>query len=140
TQTVSVATAPFPYYYMPWHMASPLVHEGLAYLLNNAGVLTVVDLKEAKIVYQKMLDLDGFQTSNEGAARGIGISPAMAGKYLYFLGNNGATVILEPGRTFKQVAKNKIENIVSLGHWGETMFNPIFDGNRLYIRGEGHLY
>jgi outer membrane protein assembly factor BamB len=144
TQTVSVATTGFPYYYMPWHMSSPLVHEGLAYLVNNSGVLTVVDLKEGKVLYQKMLDLDEFQTANEGAARGIGISPALAGKHLYFVGNNGATVVLEPGRTFKQIAKNKIENIASLGHWGERqerfVSNPLFDGNRLYIRGEGTLY
>jgi outer membrane protein assembly factor BamB len=144
TQIVPVATPAFPHYYMPWHMASPLVHQGLAYLVNNTGVLTVVDLKDGKVLYQKMLDLDEFQTANEGASRGIGISPALAGKYLYFLGNNGAAVVLEPGRTFKQVAKNKIENIVSLGHWGERqerfVANPVFDGNRLYIRGEGHLY
>ena len=143
TQSVSVAS-PFPKYYMPWHMASPVVHEGLAYLLNNSGVLTVVDVNEAKIVYQKMLDVDQFQTSNEGAARGVGISPAIAGKHLFLFGNNGAMVVLEPGRTFKQVAKNKIESIVSIGHWGERqerfVSNPVFDGDRLYIRGEGHLY
>jgi outer membrane protein assembly factor BamB len=145
TQAVSVATAPaFPHYYLPWHMASPLVHDGLAYLLNNSGVLTVVDLKENKVVYQKMLDLDEFQTANEGASRGIGISPTLAGRYIYLLGNNGAAIVMEPGRTYKQVAKNKIENVVSIGHWGERqerfVANPVFDGNRLYIRGEGHLY
>jgi outer membrane protein assembly factor BamB len=145
TQALSVATAPaFPHYYMPWHMASPLVHDGLAYLINNSGVLTVVDLRENKIVYQKMIDLDEFQTANEGASRGIGISPTLAGKYIYLLGNNGAAVVMEPGRTFKQVAKNKIENVVSIGHWGERqerfVSNPVFEGNRLYIRGEGHLY
>ena len=144
TRTVSVATPAFPWYYMPWHMASPLVHEGLAYLLNNSGVLTVVDVAEAKVLYQKMLDLDEFQTANEGAARGIGISPALGGKHLYLIGNNGAAVVLEPGRTFKQVAKNKIENVVSIGHWGERqerfVSTPLFDGKRIYVRGEGHLY
>ena len=144
TQSVSVATTAFPHYYMPWHMASPLVHDGLAYFLNNAGVLTVVDLRENKVAYQKILDLDGFQTSNEGASRGIGISPALAGKYIYLLGNNGGAIVMEPGRSYKQVAKNKIENVVSIGHWGERqerfVSNPVFDGSRLYIRGEGHLY
>lgn len=144
TRIVSVATAPHPYYYMPWHMASPVVHEGLAYLLNNAGVLTVVDLAEAKVVYQRMVDLDHFQTSNEGAARGIGISPAIAGGKLVLMGNNGSTLVLEPGRTFKVLAKNRIESVVSIGHWGERqerfVSNPVFDGNRIYLRGEGHLY
>jgi outer membrane protein assembly factor BamB len=144
TRIVSVATTAFPHYYMPWHMASPLVHEGLAYLLNNSGVLTVVDVAEGKVVYQKMLDLDGFQTANEGPARGIGISPALGGKYLYLMGNSGTTLVLEPGRTYKQVARNRIENLASVGHWGERqerfVANPVFDGDRLYIRGEANLY
>jgi hypothetical protein len=125
-------------------MSTPVVNDGLAYLLNNSGVLSIIDVTEAKIVSQKMLDLDHFQLHNEGAARGIGSSPALAGKYLYFVGNNGATVILEPGRTFKQIAKNRIENVVLPGHWAERQerfeANPVFDGKRLYIRGEANLY
>jgi len=144
TQTVSVKTTDFPHYYMPWYMASPVVLDGLAYLVNNSGVLTVVDLNDAKVVYQKMLDIDHFQTANEGPARGCGISPALGGKHLFVFGNNGGSVVIETGRAFKQVAKNKIESLVSVGHWGERqerfVSNPVFDGDRLYVRGEGHLY
>ncbi len=144
TRTVSVATPSFPHYYMPWHMASPLIHEGLAYLMNNAGVLTVVDVAEGKVLYQRMLDIDGFQTNNEGAARGCGISPTLAGHHIYLFGNSGAAVVIEPGRAFKQIAKNKLESQASVGHWGERqerfVANPVFDGDRLYIRGEGNLY
>ena len=144
TRALSIRTPGFPHYYLPWYMSSPVVVDGLAYLVNGSGVLTVVDLKEARILYQKMLDLDHFQTSNEGAARGCGISPTLGGKHLYVFGNNGGAVVLEPGRTFKQVAKNKIESLVSVGHWGERqerfVSNPVFDGDRIYLRGEGHLY
>jgi len=101
-------------------------------------------VNEAKVLYQRMLDVDQFQTANEGPARGCGISPALGGKHIYVFGNNGAAVVLEPGRVFKQVAKNKIESLVSVGHWGERqerfVSNPVFDGDRLYVRGEGHLY
>jgi outer membrane protein assembly factor BamB len=133
---------PFPKHYMPWHIASPVVHDGLAYLVNNSGVLTVVDVQEMKIVYQKMLDLDFFVDS--GAARGIGISPALGGHNLYFFGTNGTTVVLEPGRVFKQLAKNKIENVVMVNHWSERqerfLANPVFDGKRLYLRSEANLW
>ena len=143
TRTVKVET-PFPKYYMPWHLASPLVHDGLAYLLNNSGVLTVVDVGAGTIVYQKLLDLDHFQWANEGAARGIGISPALGGKRLHLFGNNGAALVIEPGRVYRQVAKNKLERVVQIGHWSERqerfVANPVFDGKRLYIRGEGTLY
>jgi outer membrane protein assembly factor BamB len=144
TRTVSINTGAFPKYFLGWHMSSPIVHDGLAYLLNCSGGLSVVDVAEGKVVYQKLLDIDHFQWSNEGAARGIGSSPALAGKYLYFIGNNGGALVLEPGRAFKQIAKNKIENAVSPGHWAERqerfIANPVFDGKRLYIRGEGNLY
>jgi outer membrane protein assembly factor BamB len=143
-QVVKVETTSFPTYYLPWHLSSPVVHEGLAYLVNNSGVLTVVDMAAGRILYQRMLDFDAFQSVNEGAGRGIGISPALAGKRLYFFGNCGAAVVVEPGREFKQVAKNKIESVVLKGHWAERqerfIGNPVFDGPRLYLRGEGNLY
>ena len=53
-------------------------------------------------------------------------------------------MVIEPGRSFKPVAKNKIESLVSVGHWGERqerfVSNPVFDGKYVYLRGEGHLY
>jgi outer membrane protein assembly factor BamB len=144
TRQLAINTTAFPKHYLPWHLCSPLVHEGLAYLVNNAGVLTVVDVATAKIVYQKVLDLDPFQGHNEGAARGIGISPALAGKYIYLVGNNGAALVIEPGRTYKEIAKNKLENIVMPGHWSERQerfcANPVFDERLLYLRGEGGLW
>ena len=56
----------FPKHYLPWHLSSPVIHQGLAYLLNNAGVLTVVDVEAGRVVYQKLLDLDPLQAPNEG--------------------------------------------------------------------------
>ncbi len=141
---VDVDAPKFPKHYLPWYISSPLVHDGLAYLLNNAGVLTVVDIAAGGVVYQKLLDLDPFQGHNEGASRGIGVSPALAGGRLYFLGNNGAALVIEPGRVYRQIAKNKIENVVLPGHWSERqerfVANPVFEGKRLYIRGEATLY
>lgn len=141
---IAVDLTGFPKHYLPWHLSSPVIHQGLAYLMNNAGVLTVVDVEAGKIVYQKLLDLDPLQAHNEGPARGIGVSLALAGKHLYCFGNNGAALVLEPGRVYRQIAKNKIENVVMAGHWAERqerfVASPVFDGNRLYLRGEGTLY
>ena len=74
-----------------------MIDQGLAYLLNNAGVFTVMDVESGKAVCQKLLDLDPLQAHNEGAARGVGISLALAGGKLYVFGNNGAALVLEPG-------------------------------------------
>ena len=143
TRTVSVRSS-FPKYYMPWHLSSPVVHDGLAYLVNNTGVLTVVDVAAGEVVYQRLLDLDAFQWSNEGAARGVGASPILAGGRLYVLGNAGGALVLEPGRAYRQAAKNKLESVVQAGHWSERqerfVASPVPDGSRLYIRGEATLY
>jgi len=144
TRKIAVDLSAFPKHYLPWHLSSPVIHERLAYLMNNAGVLTVVDVDAGQVVYQKLLDLDPLQGRNEGAARGVGASIGLAGKYLYCVGNNGAVLVLAPGRTYRQIAKNKIENVVMPGHWAERqerfMANPVFDGKRLYLRGEGALH
>lgn len=143
-QHLPLDTAAFPKHYMPWHLCSPVVHDGLAYLVNNAGVLTVVDVAAGHVVYQKLLDLDVCQAHNEGAARGVGVSPALAGGHIFLWGNNGAALVIEPGRVYRQLAKNKLENVVMAGHWSERqerfMANPVFEGRRLYVRGEGGLY
>lgn len=144
TQRIKIDLSAFPKHYLPWHLSSPLVHEGLAYLLNNAGVLTVIDVENGEVQYQKLLDLDPLQAHNEGAARGHGISPALAGKYIYFVGNNGAALVIEPGRAYKQVSKNKLESVAMVGHWSERqerfVANPVFEDGRIFIRGEEFLY
>jgi outer membrane protein assembly factor BamB len=144
TRIVSVGTAAFPKHYMHWHLSSPLVHDGLAYMVNNGGVLTVVDVEAGKVLYQRLLDLDVFQAHNEGSARGVGASLTLGGKHLYVQGNNGAVLVLEPGREYRQIAKNKIEQVVLADHWAERqerfMANPVADGKRLYLRGEESLY
>lgn len=143
-QTVVIDTSAFPKHYLPWHLCSPLVHHGLAYMVNNAGVLTVIEVETRKIVYQKLLDLDSFQSHNEGAACGVGTSPVLVGKNIILLGNNGAALVIEPGPAYHQLAKNKLENIALAGHWSERqerfVANPVAEGTRLYLRGEAGLY
>jgi hypothetical protein len=143
-QTLEIDVSAFPKHYLPWHLSSPLIHEGLAYMVNNAGVLTVIDFAARKVAYQRLLDLDVFQGHNEGAARGVGVSPVLVGKKILLLGNSGGALVIEPGREYRQVAKNKIENVVLRGHWSERqerfVANPVAEGSRLYLRGEEGLY
>ena len=133
-----------------FYTAAPLVHNGLIYVLSNWGRLSVVDVAKAEIVYTKKLPFD-FRNpqSRKTFGCGIGASPALAGKYIYMIDSAGCTIVMEPGRTYKQVAKNNIDEIVPHAwepkHWmGEhheqTEATPIFDGNRMYIRGEQYLY
>ena len=144
-KTVAFDTKTHPRFYLTFYNASPLLHEGLMYCVDEDGVLTVVDTVKGEVLYQKLLDLDLFMHHNFGAGRGgAGASPTLAGKYIYLFGNQGTCLVIEPGRTFKQVAKNRIEHVLWPNHWRErqeiTITCPVFDGSRMYYRAQENLY
>jgi outer membrane protein assembly factor BamB len=143
-QQVPFATDQFPYYYGSCHCASGLLHEGLLYCLNDFGLLTVVDMAKGEVAYQRQLDIDVVMPYN-GAGNlkgGSAASPTLAGKYIYFWGNQGTCLVIEPGRKFKVVARNRIENFTASwpAHQEATTTEPIFEGQRMYYRGEYTLY
>ncbi len=137
-----------------FYTASPLYHDGLLYCLSNTGWLVTVDTKATTpkdaIVYAKKLPFDFKNPPHRKTfGCGIGASPAFAGKYIYLTDNAGCTIVMEPGREYKQVAKNNLDHIMDKGweefHWNDhyhetTLASPIFEENRIYIRGEQYLY
>lgn len=142
--TVQFDTYKLPHYYEPWFIASPLYHDGLLYCVGNNGNLTVVDMAKGEVLYQRQIDLDIFMPYNGRMLKGGASScPTLAGKYIYIWGNQGSCVVIEPDRTFKQVARLRIEEPIV---WGGaqrqevTMSNPVFEGGRMYYRSEMHLY
>jgi len=122
--------------------ASPLLHEGLIYSVNSHGVLHVIDVKAKALAYAQPLDLKPMFHYN---SCGVASSPTLGGKHIFAMDNQGNTVVFEPGRQFKQVARNQIQTQVARDfplNPQETIAYgcPVFEGNRLYIRGERHLY
>ena len=134
----------FPCWFSYDHCASPLLYQGLAYVMSVDGVLTVMDAAKGEVVYQKMMDLSPFMIHNGIVRAGCSSSPAMGGKHIYIWDNQGSAVVLEPGRVFKQLARNRLEQLWY--QWGAPSRNecttscPIFSGNRIFHRGEGNLY
>ena len=53
-------------------------------------------------------------------------------------------LVFEPGRAFKQVARNTIGTCINrawvLNPREITHCNPVFEGSRMYLRGETMLY
>jgi outer membrane protein assembly factor BamB len=142
-----------------FYTASPLCHDGLLYCVGNSGRLVVMDTNKTRksdvIVYNSFPPFDfknGFGRKTPGM--GLCASPASAGKYIYMIDSANCTLVMEPGREYKQVAKNIIEETVpeqQPNAFGEKSYSTaqqqeqtesglIFDGNRLYIRGEQNLY
>ncbi|MBI4586598.1 MAG: PQQ-binding-like beta-propeller repeat protein [Planctomycetes bacterium] len=125
-----------------WTAGSPLVWEGLLYQVDIYGSLYVVDLAAKEMVYRRDLNLRGFMHYNSVP---VAASPALIGRHIYVMDNQGTTLVLEPGREFKVAARNQLDTQLER-HWPipaqETIAYapPITDGNRLYLRGERYLY
>ena len=104
------------------YYASPVVHDGLIYACTRNRVFSVIDAEDGKVVYEKKLDLGGGTMYP---------SITLAGGLLYVSIDNGTTVVLEPGREYKEIARNKLEAFRS---------TPVFIGKRMYVRGLKNLY
>jgi len=137
-------TDKFSYYYEPGYCASPLLYEGLLYCLDDFGVLTVLDMDKGDVVYQRLLDLNVYMPySAYGYLKGgASASPTLAGKHIYIWGNQGTCIVMEPGRTYKQVARNRLERFSPNwpAHQEATTVEPVFEGKRMYYRSETTLY
>jgi len=125
-----------------WTAGSPLIHDGLVYQVDMYQELYVSDLTEKKMVYRQSLDLNGFTHYN---AIAVAASPTLIGQHVVVLDNQGTALVLNSGRQFQQVAKNRIATV--LDRWLPlppqeilAYAPPIADGNRLYLRGERPLY
>lgn len=101
---------------------SPVLHGGLLYALGGNGILTALDADTGKVAYEERLE---FGRGN------CYPSLALAGKYLYASSDNGSTIVIEPGRAFKEVARNQLETFRS---------TPVFEGRRMYLRTVKHLW
>jgi outer membrane protein assembly factor BamB len=101
--------------------ASPIYHDGLLYAINGNCNFSVVDAKTGKLVYGDRLDFGGR----------VYPSICLAGKYIYISSDNGTTIVLEPGRAYKEIARNDLETFRS---------SPVFEGRRMYVRTQKHLW
>ncbi|MCY3020820.1 MAG: PQQ-binding-like beta-propeller repeat protein [Planctomycetota bacterium] len=125
-----------------WTATSPLVHNGIAYLVDMYGTLYAVDVKAKKLCYRKDLD---FQPICHYNAIPVAACPALGGKNVYVMDNQGTCIVFESGPEFKQVAKNHIGTLIPRVWPVPPQENisygaPIFDGKYMYVRGEAHLY
>ncbi|MBI3855963.1 MAG: PQQ-binding-like beta-propeller repeat protein, partial [Planctomycetes bacterium] len=76
---------------------SPLLVGDELYMVSDQGVATCIDAKTGKVHWQERV---GGATS---------ASPLFAGGNIYFLGEDGATTIVKPEKTFTQVGKNELK-------------------------------
>ena len=84
------------------------------------GILTVTEAETGALVWRDRLG--GVFTA----------SPIVANDRLYFLGESGETVVLEPGRHPRVVSRNPLHE--------RTLASPAVVEGRILIRTDQHLF
>jgi outer membrane protein assembly factor BamB len=95
---------------------SPILHDNLIYAMNASSILSVIDAQTGEVIYEKRLDFGGGQSYP---------SLTLAGNWLFLSSDNGTTIVLEPGREYKELARNSLETFRS---------SLVFEGKRMYVR------
>ena len=108
------------------YYGSPLLHDEFIYAVTRGQKLTVIDTSDGAVIYTQKVDL-----SQAGGGNAVYSSPASAGDFIFLTGLDGTTVVLDPGRTYVERARNALE---------QTRASPVFVGNRIYIRAGHRLY
>ncbi|MDG2122180.1 MAG: PQQ-binding-like beta-propeller repeat protein [Verrucomicrobiales bacterium] len=90
------------------------------YMVSDGGIVSCLDAKSGKIHYQ------------ERASGPVSASPLYAGGHIYIQDERGKAVVLKPGKEFKVVAENDLDE-KSLASYGVGQAC-------LFIRTESHLY
>lgn len=90
------------------------------YVMADNGVATCLDAKSGKEIW------------NERVGGGYSASPTYADGKIYFHSEQGKTVVIKPGRTYKVLAESDLKE--------KTFASLAVSGNALYQRSESHLY
>jgi outer membrane protein assembly factor BamB len=119
-------------------VASPLFVDGLIYQLTEGGGLFVNDAATGELVYRKVLPMKPKTEYWNWA--GASASPTLAGKHIYLMDNQGLTIVLQPGRQYKEIAQNVLEDVKDGKTQEQNVSTPVFDGSRMFYRTPGYLY
>lgn len=99
------------------YYATAVLHGGLLYNVHQGGRLTVLDAADGSPAYQQDLPFGGRKT--------VYPSPFVAADRLYFSADNGVTVVVQPGREYRELARNETQAFRS---------TPVPVGKRLLVR------
>ena len=99
---------------------SPLLVGEELYLISDNGIASCVDAKTGNEYWRVRLG------GNHSA------SPIYADGRIYFLGEEGESVVIAPGRQFKALATNQLD--------GPTLASMAVSGGSIFVRSQTHLY
>jgi outer membrane protein assembly factor BamB len=102
------------------YISSLVYHDGLIYMATDVGAVTVVDAANGQRVSQQRI---------EGV---FSASPVAADGKIYFVSENGETVVMQAGRTPTVLARNDL---------GERQIaSPAISNGQIFIRTDDHVF
>ena len=99
---------------------SPLLVGNELYIVTDNGIATCIDAKTGEELWRARLG------GNHSA------SPIYADGKIYFLSEEGESVVIAPGRKLQHLATNQLD--------GPTLASMAVSGGSLFIRSQTHLY
>ncbi len=99
---------------------SPLLVGDELYLISDNGIASCLDAKTGKTHWQRRLGGD------------YSASPIHADGRIYFLSEEGESVVIEPAKQFKKLATNRLD--------GRTLASMAVSGEAIFIRSSTHVY
>ena len=102
------------------YVSSVLFYDGVIYMANDVGVLTAIDATKGERLWQERVD--GVFSA----------SPVAGAGHVYFVSEDGDTVVVKAGREPRIVGRN------SLG--ARTIASPAISDGRIFIRTDDHVF
>jgi outer membrane protein assembly factor BamB len=104
-------------------MPTPLVYNGILYVLANNGVFDAYDLKTGTEIYRQRLGYVGS---------GYSASPVAADGRIYLSSEDGEMLVVAAGREFRQLATNSMGELL--------MATPALSEGVMFVRATDHLF
>jgi len=102
---------------------SPLVYQGVLYLIKDGGILTALDPKTGKILKQGRLS---------GALGAYYSSPVGSAGMVFLASQEGRVTVIKAGADWEILSVNNMDD--------EVYATPAIVDNRLYVRTRGMMY
>ncbi|MBL8207668.1 MAG: PQQ-binding-like beta-propeller repeat protein [Blastocatellia bacterium] len=105
------------------YMPTPLVYDGIVYVLANNGLLDAYDLKTGEEIYRQRLPLVGS---------GFSASPVAADGKIYLSNEDGDMLVIAAGRKFAHLGTNTMGELL--------MATPALSEGVMYVRSSQSLF
>jgi outer membrane protein assembly factor BamB len=105
------------------YMPTPLVYDGILYVLANNGVFDAYELETGKEIYRQRI---------EPVGSGFSASPVAADGRIYLTSEDGDIIVIAAGREFKKLGSSSVGELV--------MATPALSDGTMFVRGVSTLF